>query len=328
MSQIDRSEGLVGNTGLKAPVKAASTANLTLSGEQTIDGVSCVEGDRILAKDQTTASENGIYTVSTGTWTRAADFDGSYDISQGTLITVANGTVNSNLIYQITTADPITIGTTSLTFAVNNTASVAASGIHGATSKTTPTGADEFGIVDSAASFALKKLTFTNLVTYLSGLCSAEWNALTATTAVALTNTSGQIPFPATYNPSANVNTLDDYDEYTAASTACTGALTVSVVWSLTKIGNVVTLLLPQTVGTTTAAAYFDFGLALPVKYRPATSVYHPAVISDNGVFYSSVIVVINTGVIRVYRNLNLTTNFGTSANSGLTGLRAISWTV
>lgn len=49
-----------------------------------------------------------------------------------------------------------------------------------ATSKATPVGADALPIVDSAASNVLKKLTFTNLATYLSGLCSAGWNAFTA----------------------------------------------------------------------------------------------------------------------------------------------------
>jgi hypothetical protein len=49
------------------------------------------------------------------------------------------------------------------------------------TDKATPTGADSLAITDSAAANATKKLTFTNLVAYLSGLCSAGWNAATAT---------------------------------------------------------------------------------------------------------------------------------------------------
>lgn len=147
MSQVDRSEGLVGSTGMKAPVKAASTANLTLSGEQTIDGISCVEGDRVLCKDQTTGSENGIYTVSTGTWNRSADFDGSYDVSQGTLVTVANGTLNAQLIFQITTADPITIGTTSITF-IRQTVALTLNSVNdtSSTSNTIGTGAMTFTV--------------------------------------------------------------------------------------------------------------------------------------------------------------------------------------
>ena len=56
-------------------MKAASTANLTLSGTQTVDGIALVAGDRILAKDQTTTSANGIYVVAAGAWARALDQD-------------------------------------------------------------------------------------------------------------------------------------------------------------------------------------------------------------------------------------------------------------
>ena len=61
------------------PVKdacvAATTANITLSAPQTIDGVSVVAGNRVLVKDQTTAATNGIYVVAAGAWTRAVDAD-------------------------------------------------------------------------------------------------------------------------------------------------------------------------------------------------------------------------------------------------------------
>ena len=59
------------------PVQAATTANITLRAEQTIDGVGIVEGNRVLVKDQSTASENGIYLCVAGSnnWTRSEDFD-------------------------------------------------------------------------------------------------------------------------------------------------------------------------------------------------------------------------------------------------------------
>lgn len=117
MSQIDRTTGLRGNVGMKIPVRAASTANLTLSGEQTVDGVALVTGDRILVKDQTTGSENGIWVVDTGAWTRAKDFNGAYDIVSGTMIRVNAGSLSADGIFKVSTADPITIGTTTLSFA-------------------------------------------------------------------------------------------------------------------------------------------------------------------------------------------------------------------
>lgn len=112
----DRRYGAVGSVAIKAPVIAATTANITLSGEQTIDGVSCVTDDRVLVKDQTTASENGIYVVDTGSWSRAKDFDSSYDVVTGTLIPVTSGATQDDTYWRVTTTGTITIGTSSLSF--------------------------------------------------------------------------------------------------------------------------------------------------------------------------------------------------------------------
>lgn len=114
-TMTDRLTGLTTSVAVKAPVKAVSTANLTLSGEQTVNGVACVDGDRVLVKDQSTASQNGIYVVSTGDWTRAADFDGANDVRKGTLVVSNTGT---SIYYRVTSADPITIGTSSINFEV------------------------------------------------------------------------------------------------------------------------------------------------------------------------------------------------------------------
>jgi hypothetical protein len=111
----DRNAGNAG-LGWKAPVRAATTANLTLSAEQTVDGIALVEGDRVLVKDQSTAAENGIYIVRSGAWDRAPDWDGSGDVVEGTLIHVTNGTVNGDGIFEVSTTGTIIIGTTSVSF--------------------------------------------------------------------------------------------------------------------------------------------------------------------------------------------------------------------
>ena len=111
----DRRYGLIGNTAIKSPCRAATTAAVTLSGEQTVDGTACVTNDRVLVKNQASAIDNGIYVVDTGAWIRAADFDGTYDAVQGTLVLVATGTINANIAFELTTANPV-IGTSSLTF--------------------------------------------------------------------------------------------------------------------------------------------------------------------------------------------------------------------
>lgn len=116
MSGTDRRNGLIGNAAIKVPCIAATTAAITLSGEQTIDAVACVTGDRVLVKNQASGIDNGIYIVDTGSWERAPDFDGTYDVVEGTLVLVTSGTVGGDLVYQQTTASPV-IGTSSLAFA-------------------------------------------------------------------------------------------------------------------------------------------------------------------------------------------------------------------
>lgn len=100
----------------KEPVRAATTANITLSGTQTIDGVALAVGDRVLVKNQTTGSANGIYLVASGAWTRATDFDTSSEVL-GAAIFVSEGTTQGNQQWFMTTDAPITIGTTALVFA-------------------------------------------------------------------------------------------------------------------------------------------------------------------------------------------------------------------
>lgn len=99
----------------KEPVRAATTANITLSGTQSIDGVSVVAGDRVLVKNQSTATANGVYVAASGSWSRAADFDGSSELL-GAAVFVSEGATQGNQQWQLTTDGPITIGSTSLAF--------------------------------------------------------------------------------------------------------------------------------------------------------------------------------------------------------------------
>ena len=111
-------------TGLdvKDSVVAASTQNGTLSSAytngDTLDGVTLATNDRILLKDQSTGSENGIYTVnSSGAPTRATDFDANAEVTSGAFTFVTEGTVNGDSGFVLTTNDDITVGTTAMTWA-------------------------------------------------------------------------------------------------------------------------------------------------------------------------------------------------------------------
>lgn len=99
----------------KPSVRVASTANLTLSGAQTIDGVSAIAGDRVLAKNQTTASGNGVYVVAAGAWSRATDGDASAEMTPGAFWYVEEGTANGKTQWRLENTGTITLGTTSLT---------------------------------------------------------------------------------------------------------------------------------------------------------------------------------------------------------------------
>ena len=114
MTMTDRALGVIASQAIKVPVRAASVAALVLSGIQTVDGVLLAEGDRVLASGN--GVNAGIYVVSSGNWTRAADWDGTFDIVNGTLVVVAEGTALGGEFFRVTTVDPIVIGTTSLTF--------------------------------------------------------------------------------------------------------------------------------------------------------------------------------------------------------------------
>lgn len=116
MTIIDRRYSVAEGTAVKAPVLVATTASITLSGLQSIDGVTVAEHDRVLVKDQTDQTTNGIYEASTGNWRRAKDFDGAFDVVDGTRVLVSSGSVNPLREFVVTTADPITIGTSNIVF--------------------------------------------------------------------------------------------------------------------------------------------------------------------------------------------------------------------
>jgi len=112
------------------PVKAATTGNITLSGTQTVDGVALVAGDRVLVKDQTTQTQNGIYVVSAGAWTRATDADNSPsgELKGGDFTFVLGGTVNEGFGFVCSNTSTITIGTTNVTYAQFNSGKTVSAG--------------------------------------------------------------------------------------------------------------------------------------------------------------------------------------------------------
>ena len=107
---------------VKASVRVATTAPVLLASGlengDTLDGVTLATGDRVLVKDQSTGSENGIYVVqASGAAVRATDADTSAEVTAGMFTFVAEGTTNADSGWVLTTNDTVTLGTTALTFA-------------------------------------------------------------------------------------------------------------------------------------------------------------------------------------------------------------------
>lgn len=126
-------------------VKTATTANITLSGEQTIDGVLCSVGDRVLVRAQATGANNGIYAVASGAWTRALDFNDGLNVLPGAIISVTEGTAYGDTLWTLATNAPITVGTTALSFknqATGDASTTVKGVVELATNEETQTGTD------------------------------------------------------------------------------------------------------------------------------------------------------------------------------------------
>ena len=111
-SQVDAAQA---GLDAKDSCRVATTANITLSGEQTIDGVTTTT-DRVLVKNQTAGAENGIYVSAAGAWARSTDADANVEVTAGLYTLITEGTTLAGQGFVLTTDDPITVGTTVLTF--------------------------------------------------------------------------------------------------------------------------------------------------------------------------------------------------------------------
>lgn len=117
-SVVDKAyvDGIINSLDVKNSVRVATTANINLSGLATIDGISLAVGDRVLVKNQTNQTQNGIYVVASGAWTRAVDADESLELTYGTLVNVVEGSTLARTVWILNTQDPITLGTSQLVF--------------------------------------------------------------------------------------------------------------------------------------------------------------------------------------------------------------------
>tara|TARA_B100000427_G_scaffold92971_1_gene76781 strand:- start:3795 stop:5981 length:2187 start_codon:yes stop_codon:yes gene_type:complete len=163
-------------------VEAATTANVTLSSDlqngDTIDGVTLATGDQVLVKNQSTDSQNGIYTVvSSGTASRSTEYDAIAEIS-GQIVVVNQGSTNDNTMWMCTTNTSATLGSDSVSFTKitpQNVGDVTLTGTQTLTNKTL-TAPILSGSSSSAGSILFKEDTDngTNTVTLIGPAATAD----------------------------------------------------------------------------------------------------------------------------------------------------------
>lgn len=113
----DAITGLEWKQAVRVATTVAGTLATSFENGDTVDGVVLATNDRILIKNQATGSENGIYTVNaSGAPTRATDADANAEVKGGAAVWVNEGTANHDTAWTLTTNDPITVGSTTLTF--------------------------------------------------------------------------------------------------------------------------------------------------------------------------------------------------------------------
>jgi hypothetical protein len=110
-------DNAVNGLSWKTPARVATTGNITLSGTQTIDAIAVIAGDRVLVKNQSTTTQNGVYVVAAGAWARSTDMDGNPSVGEvnGAAIFVTDGTVGADTAWT-QTATIVTVGTQSMVF--------------------------------------------------------------------------------------------------------------------------------------------------------------------------------------------------------------------
>ena len=132
-------------TGLKTRIitRAATTANIDLSADlqngDTLDGITLATGNKVLVKDQTDATQNGIYdVVASGTATRNTDYDTVAELA-GQLVIVQEGSSNADKIFLCTTDNSGSIGSVNIVFTIvqpSNVGDVTLTGVQTLTNKT------------------------------------------------------------------------------------------------------------------------------------------------------------------------------------------------
>tara|TARA_B110000977_G_C11074151_1_gene490546 strand:+ start:353 stop:2197 length:1845 start_codon:yes stop_codon:yes gene_type:complete len=203
----------------KASVRAATTANITLSNTQTVDGIALDVGDRILVKDQSTASQNGIYVVASSSWARSTDMDAPAEMTSGVFFFVEEGTANADAGFVITTdGGAITVGVDAVNFTQFSGAGqiVAGDGLAKSGNTLSVNVAASGGIEISADALQIKSTLAGDGLTYSSGV-------------IAVGGTTNRI--------AVSTDAIDISTSYAGQTSIVTLGTVTTGTWSATAIG-------------------------------------------------------------------------------------------
>lgn len=238
----------------KASVVAGTTANITLSGTQTIDGVVLIAGDRVLVKNQTASADNGLYLCAAGAWTRTTDMN-TWAQVPGAYVFVETGTTLADTGWVCTSNAGGTIGITAITWAQFSGAGSGVSSITfgstGLTPATATTGAvtvaGTLAVTNGGTGATNATDARTNLVAAKSGTNSdiTELYALNGTSyGVAYQNLSNQLIMGSALTFNGTTLTAPDaaFTTLTASSTTTLSGLTASTALALNASKQIVSV--------------------------------------------------------------------------------------
>jgi hypothetical protein len=223
----------------KASCVAATTANITLSGAQTIDGVSVVAGNRVLVKNQTLSQNNGLYLCASGSWTRTTDAN-TWDALTSAFTFIEQGTTNADCGFVCTANAGGTLGTTALPW----------SQFSGAGTFTAGTGLTLTGSVFSLTTPVAVANGGTGLTSLGSGVATFLGTPSSANLAAAVSDETGSgalvfatsptLVSPALGTPSALVGT--NITGTASGLTAGNVTTNANLTGAITSVGNVTSL--------------------------------------------------------------------------------------
>jgi len=278
--------------GPKAACQVGTTANITLSGLQTIDSYTTLSGDRVLVKNQGTSSENGIYVASASAWTRATDMDVWSEVSGAYTVVLNGGQANTGWVctasktgtidvtampwVQFSGSGTYSAGTgltlTGNTFSITNTGVTAAS--YGSASKTLTATVNAQG---QLTSLSASDIAIVN--TQVSGL-----GTMSTQNASSVTITGGAIDgttVGATTATTVRGTTITATTQFSGAGTGLTGTAS-----GLSIGGNANTATTATTANsatTATTATNLANGAAGSIPYQTASSTTAMLSAASNG---------------------------------------------